>query len=290
MHISPKRHRPTALEGRDGWLFLDGDSNRVVEQHTGRRRLTRRDLDRWAATLEQRAERASARDIRYFTFIAPDKESVYPEHLPYRPVADRPIHQVQAHVSQPVTLLEPALVAAKHEGIVYPKTDTHWSSRGAHVALREMARHIGPDLEPVTGIDWSVEELEGDLGEKCDPPRRGLTENAVIRSPNAVRTFDNDVVNRGTIRVFEREDGAGPRAMLFGDSFCYRLLPLLAESCSHMVFAHSITVDWDLVDEIQPEILICLAVERFCIKPPNDDAGASVRSVAGAKLRQLRRP
>ncbi len=38
--------------------------------------------------------------------------------------------------------------------------------------------------------------------------------------------------------------------MIFGDSFCYPLLPLMAESFSHLVFAHSMTLDWDLIDEV----------------------------------------
>ena len=215
---------------------------------------------------------------------------MYPEHLPYLPVADGPLHRLLEHATVPVSPLAPALIAAKDDGIVYPKTDTHWSPWGAYVGLGEMARHIGSDVVLETAVDWSLEEVEGDLGQKCDPPRRGLTQTGTLRRPNSVRTFTNNVVNRGTIRVFERADGVGPRGMIFGDSFCYPLLPLMAESFSHLVFAHSMTLDWDLIDEVAPEILICLAVERFCIKPPDDDAGAWVRSVAAGKLGRLRRP
>src|SRR5687767_13011287 len=92
----------TVIEGRSGFLFLTGDSNRVLDQHAGRLRLTAADLDAWKRVLEARVERARERGARYVFAIAPDTQSVYPEMLPVgiESVPTRPVHQLIEHLER----------------------------------------------------------------------------------------------------------------------------------------------------------------------------------------------
>jgi len=290
-----RRRGPRALEGRDGWLFLTGDSNDVIGQHTARRSLPAEAMEQWRVTLERRRERFESRDVPYAMFLAPDKEAMYPEYLPpdVVPVSPRPMRRLQDHLagtaaSDVLFLLEPALRKALGRGIVYPKTDTHWSAFGAFQGSAAMCARMGLEHIDEKDVDWRGKSWTGDLGEKCSPPRSAPTLSGSVRSPQSRRVFDNEVVNRGTIRVFEKDPVAGPVGLLFGDSFAYYLLEFLAESFGRLVYAHSITVDWELVDEVKPDVAMSLAIERFCFYPPDDDAARAVRAIAAEKLGRLR--
>src|SRR6185436_11618014 len=57
---------------------------------------------------------------------------------------------------------------------------------------------------------------------------------------------------------------------LFGDSYAEALLKFLAESFRRFVFAHSPTVDLELVERERPNLVVSLMAERFLIQVPDD--------------------
>src|SRR3954452_5959085 len=73
-------HDAKFTEGRDGWLFLDHDDNRVMDQHRGQLLLSDDQLEVWRDALERRAAwRARLGGAPYLLLIAPDAQAVYPE-------------------------------------------------------------------------------------------------------------------------------------------------------------------------------------------------------------------
>ena len=71
-----RKHREIVHVGRDGWLFLIGGTNGVLEQY--RATLSRWwRLRGWVKLIEARAARARALGIRYVHVVVPEKLSVY---------------------------------------------------------------------------------------------------------------------------------------------------------------------------------------------------------------------
>src|SRR5688572_27933266 len=70
------------LTGKDGWLFLDHDSNWLLGQYTGRYLLTPEELEQWRKLLEARTERCASLGARYYFTVVPETPAVYPEKLP----------------------------------------------------------------------------------------------------------------------------------------------------------------------------------------------------------------
>src|SRR3546814_16844911 len=70
------------LPGKDGWIFLDQDTNRVVAQMTGRHLLGEADLDRWAAIAAHRRDRLARRGINFYFLVAQNKKAITQEHPP----------------------------------------------------------------------------------------------------------------------------------------------------------------------------------------------------------------
>jgi hypothetical protein len=54
------------------------------------------------------------------------------------------------------------------------------------------------------------------------------------------------------------------------DSFAVRVVPFLAESFRRLVFAHIPTLDYALVEEVRPDIVLTILNERFLVEIPED--------------------
>ena len=49
-----------------------------------------------------------------------------------------------------------------------------------------------------------------------------------------------------------------------------RVVPFLAESFGRLVFGHVPTLDYELVEEVEPDVVITILSERFLIEVPED--------------------
>lgn len=227
--------------------------------------------------------------------VAPDKESVYPEHLPeaVKPASRRPIDDfldVAARAGAPVTYGRDVLLPQKHEGDLYARTDTHWNHLGAYFVYHWLCRDLmqrGVALEPVEdgALQWSEDVVEGDLGSKVEPEAlKGPIIRIRVHPERGRLTFQNGITNHARVMTFEREGKPGPSCVLFGESFADYLLVFLKETFQKLTFVHtSLLVEEVLVAE-RPDVVLSLPLERFLIRVPDDrNALEQLQAVAGRK-------
>ena len=293
-----ERESEMVLHGSDGWLFLQRDRNDVLGQHNGSVRLGPDAKAQWRRTLERRVETSERLGVLWSSLVAPDKESVYPEHLPaeVEPVERRPVHEfleVAEEAGAPVAYALDWLERAKGGPALYVKTDTHWNYRGSYFAYRafcDLLSRQGLELEVVEEerLHWHDEELEGDLGGKVLPePRLGAMTRVEVAEPQARLTFDSGVVNHGWVVRFEKS-AEGRTCVLFGESFAYFLLPYFKETFERLVFVHTSMFIPEIVEREQADVVLSLPLERFLIRPPDDeDAFAKLRETVAKKGAQL---
>jgi alginate O-acetyltransferase complex protein AlgJ len=269
------------LVGRAGWLFLRQDSNDVVGQHTGSVKLDKQSQQAWARVLADRMATVERLGATWIFLVVPDKESVYPEHLPRRvtPSPRRPIHDfldAAQSLRAPVTYLLDDLRAAKATGELYPRTDTHWNDRGAYVGYRRFcgelaARGIAVPVVDEARLRWSEIQAPGDLGGKWYPaPIHG----SVVRTESIERRgrlrFDNAVHNHGRVMIFEQDEPGGPSCVVFGESFTEQLLVFLKETFRRLVFVHTSMLIAEVLEHEAPDVVLSLPVERFLLRVPDD--------------------
>lgn len=72
--------RQNTIVGRDGWLYLA--DCQMVDHYRGVLRFKPEELQNWQKLLEERRDWLARRGIKYLFVVAPDKQSIYPEHLP----------------------------------------------------------------------------------------------------------------------------------------------------------------------------------------------------------------
>lgn len=278
------------LHGTEGWLFLDNDSNRSVDQFTGRLLLDEPALAQWQAYLDQGLALAASVRARHALVIAPSKEQVLPQHYP--------------HPRAPLTVLEQVLALARPEHHVVDgaallaaqpapeaclmRTDTHWTDRGALQAVLAAIEALGYDAALARAAfeadSYRVIRNAGDLGLKFDPPVYAPTEFLVDHSPYEGARFDNRLPNFGRVIIFEQADAPLEASLLmFGASSGYTMLKYLRRLFRRCVFVHSAGhVDPALVRHEQPGALLLQSNGRFLLEPPRSDF--DTRGRVAAKL------
>jgi hypothetical protein len=260
------------LKGRDGFLFLQNDTNGVLDQVQGRRRLTAGELAAWEAFFRDLDAIAVARGAQTFYLVAPNKECVFADRLPdgIALSEDRPVRQIEALVARLdlkatriVHPLEALRRAAAHPA--YPRGDSHWSDYGAQLALAELdaVRGAAPATpgEEEYRTEWRNADLLAKLGGTCVEPQPVLRRAGVAKL-----VADNGVVNTGRRRDWQRDGGEG-RLLMAHDSFGDWLIPSLADRFARTTTVWSASLERSLIEEVAPTAILFERAERFLTVP-----------------------
>ena len=271
------------LIGKNGYLFLDNDTNNVIEQISGVAKIGSLFGYRYKVLIENRYLYLQNKGIDYYYMIAPNKECVYSELLP-----ETIILSPQRTIGKMMTELEKSsfqhffypfteLIAAKKINIVYSYGDTHWTQFGAFVGYKILMNGIVKKHKVRVLNDdevvFNVENKQGDLISKIHKTKKDKVLNATILNARSRLTYTNKIVGTGNYEEYINDDKALPVALMFRDSFANAMLPFLAESFSRLIVVHQPNIDFTLVDTIKPDLVISLQVERFLLKIPNDILG-----------------
>ncbi|HUR28006.1 MAG TPA: hypothetical protein VM509_07460 [Planctomycetota bacterium] len=268
-----------AYFGKHGWIFYKGSFSQ--EDHRGAHPFDAVGLERWARALEHKRALLESMGCRYLYVVAPDKESIYPEHLPdsMRPIGRTRLSQFLESMRERVPKVEildltGALTAAKlddaPEDWVYTRLGTHWNGRGAQVALRALLRRLnelggGFDLGELDAFErrefkgsidsWTTRMYIGDL------ITHEIHDFAVPRVRCSVR--HTVVAKQGRVRKTEIEDSTRPRVVFMHDSFGPHVESALSEQCSYLESHDDMSISsWDL-EAAAPAWFIDMYVERI---------------------------
>ncbi|MEO5626412.1 MAG: hypothetical protein ABIQ70_10435 [Dokdonella sp.] len=277
--------------GNDGWLFYTGDH--TLEQMRGTDLFTPTALDRWIDSMETQRDWLAARGVPLLMVAVPNKERVYHEHLPPLAGALAPITrltQIEHRLADRQSTLQlldltDALVAAKDDGQMYARRDTHWSGLGAFVGYLEIMRRLQPllpQLDPLrpeqmdaVAITYPAHDLDlmrmlglgfAGTGETLDYPLfRGTPTWTTARE-------DSIVDGKRRMRLTSTRDHA-PTAVWFHDSFSDTLAVYLNSTFSTVTLEEQAGFRFDraLIEQAKPDVVVYEFVERFLtIEPPKD--------------------
>lgn len=277
------------LDGKDGWLFLDNDTNDSLAQTEGHVIADDATCERWRDDIRKREEICADIGAALHLQIVPNKETVFPWYLPdHVKLAEfRTVHKVLDKVGEASVTFPVALLQAPAPYVTYSKADTHWTDYGAFLGTNDVLHALG--IEPLKIEDATFQRVisSGDLGVKLLERRVG--DNAVgrPRDPRAKKIFDNMINNHGRMWIFENPASEGPTALLFGDSFNIYGAKWLAERFRRLVYIHSVSADETLIREEMPGVVIGEVVERFLIIPPENLTTFSIEGLWERKYRLM---
>ncbi|UDM53334.1 hypothetical protein [Cupriavidus sp. MP-37] len=276
--------------GPENWLFLDNDTNRSVDQYTGKRLLGEDELRRWRDYLAGCRALAARVEARHALVLAPSKEEVLPHRYPYKRAHITVLDQVCTLAKPEDHVVNAALVLAAHKPpeACFKATDTHWSDRGAMLAMLAALPHLDVDVAQAWSLfthdTYETVNEVGDLGCKLLPVRSAPTEFLKGPAPEAGASFDNRLPNIGRTLVFENEGALYERRLLlFGASSSYPMLKYLKRLFQRVVFVHSAAqIDVRVVEHEQPHALLLQSNGRFLVQAP--DLGFVLQHAMQTKL------
>jgi len=268
-HFLHETDFPNVLIGKEDWLYYTGENNIADFECTSP--FTAGELQRITSRLLDWNDQLNQRGIKFYVVFAPNKESIYPQYLPDRVKAGTRcrIDQVLLELaSTPLSVLDlrGSLKSQARIAQVYHRTDTHWNAAGALHATREILSLIKMDFHQLTipSIGDYQEDLQpfsGDLAAFLPYDERFIERSISLIPLTPDHAELDQAANRMIISSIP--DNQLPGALIFRDSFSDALIPFLSEHFSRIVYAHSFSVDFDLVDSEQPDIVIFELAQRY---------------------------
>lgn len=271
--------------GKADWLYYS--DGRMVDDFSGTRPFSEADLKAWHTLLTGRRDWLRQRGIRYLFIVPPDKQSIYPEHLPAWLIArgkppqrlDQFVIYMRAHGDVPILDLRDALLDAKKLGRIYLRTDTHWNDPGALAAYRRITIELASLGVPAAPLDIAAfretvaDAQGGDLARMLGQ-ENSLTEKAksvlVPQSLVPIPTrVDFKLIAKKWIpstepRVSENP-GATGKIVMFHDSFATALQTFFALGFNRVVYVWQQNWDKGFIEKEKPDIVIDEMLERFLI-------------------------
>ena len=280
---------PNVLIGNDGWLFFKGEDGLAFDRYyRGTLPVPDAQLQSVVDELRRRERFLASRGIAYVVTIAPDKATIYPEHLPHwatraaqHSPLDRLTRMIRASGSLHYVDLRQPLIAAKSHLRVYYATDSHWNSIGARIAYGELMGAVGdvlgsrspaparvtmpPYVPAVDVYHGDLARMTGDIDRFPEPDYAPLWKILAAADTHCGKRID-----AGQDAGFEwyacGRPGL-PRAVVYRDSMAIPLVPMLSENFSHVVYVSSQRLDPAFIQREKPDVVIEEMVERAMLAP-----------------------
>ncbi len=294
--------------GKEGWYFYTPNNN--IELATGEYPLDETLLERIAENQLRIQEYYKSKGIEYVLVLAPSKVSVYPEYLREgqydirETVCDIVERYLNENTDINVINVKDEVIKGKSQGMMYHKTDTHWTQMGASIAYSsviEKLRNMGIVNTTVADMSFYDAEYEGEfsglmgcrglLGKEIVPFAEILESKAV--EVNEGRYYEevqkivkeNGVPDNRPGIVFKNASVPEKKVLIYGDSmFNWWNVPnMFAENFSELTFTRMTSINEELDDLANPDVVIFEATERLITSVLVNDPKISIQEIPDVK-------
>lgn len=262
------------LKGSKNWLFLDNDSNKSVDQFTGKRRLSRTARSEWKSYFSSVVQYSSQTSLPVCMLVAPSKEMVFSEYYPHKESPKAPIYDLVRLVPASLDFVFPVKELQSLPQRSFRVCDTHWTFHGARVASQLVASKLsGKEVghfEVFEKDRYQEKKLSGDLGSKLFPPQRHAEDSLCSFNYRKMVVYDNNIDNFGRIIVMVNSEAMlDETLLLFGSSSSYTMFPYICRLYSTVVFVHTAgNIDNSIIERVKPDHMCLQTNARFVVKAP----------------------
>ena len=263
------------IAGKNGWLFYGP----TLKDYTATSLLTKQEIDSIVKMLKLQDEYLSSLGIQFIFTVAPNKASIYGEHMSARyPARARPNNlsnlsrALENETINYVDLLGP-LRAAKTEQQVYHALDTHWNNTGALVVVHALLGKVQESIPEYIYVDYSDIESNieqswlGDLSVMLLPALKLKELQAVYDIPeNFTFKEKGRLSKRGrnleAMRIETSSKINNTSLLMFRDSFANALIPFLSNNFRDAHYTRAVPYNYTYIDSLSPDVVILEIAER----------------------------
>lgn len=245
--------------GQEGWLYYGSTADDYMGVTMSREALTY-----GARNLSLMQEYAQSMGARFLFTIAPNKNSLYPGFMPEdypRGETSNAQQLTELLGEMKVNYADLFTVFRQEEEVLYYRTDSHWTARGAALAadtiLQQLHRSTGYYEAGFTAQPGHIGDLyqmlypAGMLTEQTQTYEKGFT-FAYLSEPNG----------GNAITITTQQPNARDSLVCWRDSFGIALHPYLAEVYETAMFSRSVEYDMTEIGRRGADAVLVELVER----------------------------
>ena len=254
----------SVVTGTDGWLFYSS----TLDNYLGENVFSDRKAKALVHNLELIQDFSKSHSAQFLFTVAPNKNSLYPEHMPYyygQKVSDKSNREMVGNALKDSGVnycnLYPLFEDNSEE--LYLARDSHWNNKGALTAYNAILTQLGKAHDDYsTAQSTRKKDFSGDLGKMIFPsgfePEFNTYYGAEDRYSYVTETKS---VEEASIKT-ESTDGTGSLYM-YRDSFGNSLLPYFASAYKTAAFTKNfpMLLEQDF-NEAKPDTFVMELVER----------------------------
>jgi hypothetical protein len=259
----------SAIVGQQDYMFIHGGSNRWNEQISGELVIPDDAFERTLRIIAETRAECALRDIRLSIAIVPEKDVVYPEASPNCAgvaLGKRSVHRMLAEVPD-VRYSWEELICHKHVSQLYHKFDSHFNCFGGLIVTNQILSAAGYAPILWDELRFTHKLWQDDLSVKWSPLqlyRRTLVDDY----QETLLAAGNPLTGTHIAFVADDEEREGT-AIVYGDSYSWNpdaaISRFLLYRFKQVHFIWSRSIDWTLVDSLNPALLVIQSAERFLI-------------------------
>ena len=261
-----------AFLGKENWLFYKGENS--IENFKNSKLFTENQLKIINKNLKNREQWLEKQNIKYYTFVGPDKNKIYGEYFPkYISKINSlgKVHQLREYLKKDnIKIIYPfeELIDEKKNGVLYWKTDTHWNSYGGYIGYKKLMKEIKkefPNIAKVKEENLTIKfepYLTGDLLNMLNLDKKNYKnityKNIQLKNKN-FKYIKNEGIN-GVITSSNKPY----KVLVFRDSFGNAITSYLSETFGEVeyIWNYNFNDFQDKIKEFKPDIIIFEMVER----------------------------
>lgn len=253
---------PDVICGSDGWLYY-GDT---INDYLNIFQLSEREISNISHDLRLIDTYCRRNDMKFIFTCVPDKNSVYPKHMPvnYVPASDRDNYSMLSDALADTDFycdMKNVLKNTRSSIPLYHKTDTHWNNLGAFAGYCGLMQAAGQEPLPL-GYDWtSAYDHTGDLAAMIYPSE-APNDRQVYTAYQFTYEYTSRFRSLDDIIIDTEAEGRDGSLLMFRDSFGEAILKYMAESYGKAEFSRAVPYRIDADAENAPDTVIIEIVER----------------------------
>ncbi len=254
----------TVTVGTDGWLYYTA----TLDDYLGRNPMTSREVQDVIHNLGLIRDYVQGQGIEFLFTIAPNKNTLYPEHMPY--YASAKVSDVHNRDLLRAALADSDVPYAdlfglfeEQDEVLYFARDSHWNNKGALLAYDRILTALGKEHDDYsTAAASRRKDFVGDLSRMLYPAGAEPEYNTYYGAEERYRyVTPTKSVEDG--RITTANSDATGRLYMYRDSFGNALLPFFASAYGDATFtkAFPMILPADLA-AAKPDTFIMELVER----------------------------
>lgn len=252
------------IQGTDGWLYYKDSLN----DYLGVDLLSDRSLYNIAHTLSMMQENLQARGVDFLFTVAPNKNSLYPEHMPYynslKVTENNNLARLVPYLEKEGVAYADLYQAFQEEDeVLYHKRDSHWNNKGAAFAADILMSALEKEHDSYEDVEYQVrEDYVGDLDEMLYPLAT-TPEEEIYYDKTLTYAVVGEIESNFDPRITTVNPVKDGSLVMYRDSFGNALVPFFADAYANAYFSRGVPYQLSDVDTNQADTVIVERAERF---------------------------